>query len=138
MLVSGRVGHGAAIKFRVWLEHYRHIEPLIDALARDGVKPDTSKMDIPRQLVCAIGGVGRIMAICKAVPKDASKKKAHTEKVHKTCTNVMSWVKDLPPEFAIGALKSTLNMKVIQDFQLTRVKPFMDAYLQIRSAMKQS
>jgi len=138
MLVSGRVGHGAAVKFRVWLEHYRHIEPLIDALAKDGTKPDTGKMGIDRQLVCAIGGVGRIMSLCKNPPKDASKKKAHTEKVHKVCGNVMAWVKDLPPEFAIGALKSTLNMKVIQDYQLTKIKPFMDAYLQIRQAMKQS
>lgn len=138
MLVSGRVGHGAAVKFRVWLEHYRHIEPLIDALAKDGIKPDTSKMGIDRQLVCAIGGVGRIMAVCKAAPKDAGKKKAHQEKVHKVCQNVMAWVKDLPPEFAIGALKSTLNMQVIQNFQLTKVKPFMDAYLGIRQAMKQS
>jgi hypothetical protein len=137
-LVSGRVGHGAAVKFRVWLEHYRHIEPLIDALAKDGTKPDTARMGIDRQLVCAIGGVGRIMAVCKAAPKDAGKKKAHQEKVHKVCQNVMAWVKELPPEFAIGALKSTLNMKVIQDFQLTKVKPFMDAYLGIRQAMKQS
>jgi hypothetical protein len=136
-LVSGRVGHGAAVKFRVWLEHYRHIEPLIDALAKDGTKPDTSKMGIDRQLVCAIGGVGRIMSLCKNPPKEAGKKKAHQEKVHKVCANVMSWVKDLPPEFAIGALKSTLNMKVIQDYQLTKIKPFMDAYLQIRQALKQ-
>jgi hypothetical protein len=137
-LVAGRVGHAAAVEFRVWLEHYRHIEPLIDALAKDGTKPDTGKMTIDRQLVCAIGSVRRIMDVCKAAPKDAGKKKTHQEKVHKVCANVMGWVKDLPPEFAIGALKSTLNMKVIQDFQLTKVKPFMDAYLGIRQAMKQS
>jgi hypothetical protein len=138
MLVSGRVGNGAAIKFRVWLEHYRHIEPLIDALVKDGTKPDCGKMGIDRQLVCAIGGVGRIMSICKQAPKDSSKKAAHVERVHKVCGNVMGWVKDLPPEFAIGALKSTLNMKVIQEFQLTKVKPFMDSYLGIRQAMKSS
>jgi hypothetical protein len=138
-LVSGRVGHGAAVKFRVWLEHYRHIEPLIDALAKDGTKPDTGRMGIDRQLVCAIGAVGRIMAMCKDSPKNSGKKKEeHVKRVHQVTHNVMSWVKDLPPDFCIGALKSTLNMKVIQDYQLTKIKPFMDAYLQIRSAMKQS
>ena len=36
LLVAGRVGTGAATKFKVWLEHYRHIAPMIDALIHDG------------------------------------------------------------------------------------------------------
>jgi hypothetical protein len=135
LLVAGRVGQGAAVKFKVWLEHYRFIEPIIDALAKNGTKPDTSKMTIDRQLVCALGAVGRMMAATKEEHK--GNKDAHKKEVHKVTSNVMDWLKELPSEFQIAAVKSTLSMKVIQDFELTKIKPFMDAYLKIRQALKQ-
>jgi len=135
LLVAGRVGQGAAVKFKVWLEHYRFIEPIIDSLAKNGTKPDISKMTIDRQLVCALGAVGRMMAATRDDHK--GNKDAHKKEIHKVTSNVMDWMKDLPSEFCIAAVKSTLSMKVIQDFELTKIKPFMDVYLKIRQSLKQ-
>jgi hypothetical protein len=33
-------------------------------------------------------------------------------------------------------VKSTLNMKMIQDFKLTKIQEVMDTYLTVRKAMK--
>ena len=138
-LIAGRVGHAAAVEFRIWLEHYRHIEPLIDTLVNDGIHPNTEKMTIDRQLVCAIGAVRRIMDTCKEAPRGVRANSrvatAHKRKVHQVCTNVMGWINELPSEFSVGALKSSLNMKVINKFKLMDVKPFLDTYVDIREAL---
>jgi hypothetical protein len=64
-------------------------------------------------------------------------KDAHKKEVHRVTENVMNWINDLPSEFCIAAVKSTLSMKVIQDFELTKIKPFMSVYLKIRQSLKQ-
>jgi hypothetical protein len=58
------------------------------------------------------------------------------DEVQKGAKNVFSWVRQLSGEFQIGAVKSTLNMKLIQDFQLTKIKEVMETYLNVRKAMK--
>jgi hypothetical protein len=141
LLVSGRVGIGAAVEFKVWLEHYRHIEPLINALVKDGVHPDTENMSIDRILVCGLGAVGAIMNLCNNPPKadkQSKKYQEHIKAVHKTTSNVMAWLKGLPSEYIICAVKSTLSMEVIQEYKLTKIPDFMSAFMEIRKALKQN
>lgn len=129
LLVAGRVGAGAATKFRVWLDHYRHVEPIIEALAADGKLPDMSQMTIDKQLVCCIGAVGEVARECR-------KEKAKQEAVNKVAKNVFNWVQGLPSEFQIAAVKSTLNMELITKWQLTKVPEVMATYMKVRKAMK--
>lgn len=137
VLVAGRVGQPAAVKFRVWLDHYRHVAPMIKALVEKGEKPNVEKESLDRIIVCAISGVEAIMRECrKAEGSGKAREKDDLKKIHHVTGNVMSWLKDLPGEICIAAVKSTLSMKVIQDNQLTKVKPFMDTYLKIRKAME--
>ena len=135
LLVAGRVGTGAATKFKVWLQHYREIEPVIDALVKQGKTPDFGQKEatLDRILVCAIAGVDAVMELTRQGEKDKSK--AHLEKVGKTVKNVMGWVKTLPGEICIGAMKSTFTMKVIQDYKLTQYPDFMEAFVKVRKAM---
>ena len=136
LLVSGRVGMGAAVKFRVWLDHYRHVEPLIEKLVEKGEQPSINDMTIDRQLVCAISAVNSVAQECKIVTKTPAERQKQEERVAKVAKNVFGWVKKLPSEFQIGAVKSTLNMKMIQDFKLTKIQEVMDTYLTVRKAMK--
>lgn len=137
LLIAGRVGQSAAVKFRVWLEHYRHIEPMIDALCKNGTQPNLKDTGIDRQLVCALASVGRIASMCRDEgPKAKSKADEHKKEIHKVTDYVMTWLRNLPSEFCIAAVKSTLSMKPIQDYELTKIKSFMDVYLKIRQAMK--
>lgn len=136
LLVAGRVGSAAAVKFRVWLEHYRHIEPIIDKLCKDGTHPPMNDMSIDKQLVCAIAGVNAVAQECKKTAKDAKERTKQEEEVHRLAKNVFGWLQKLPGEFQIGAVKSTLNMKMIQDFKLTKIPEVMATYLNVRKAIK--
>jgi len=136
LLVAGRVGMVAAVKFRVWLDHYRHVEPIIDALVDKGTHPSINDMTIDRQLVCAIAAVNAVSNECKKPYKTPAEKTKVTEADHKVAKNVFGWVKKLPSEFQIAAVKSTLNMKLITDLQLTKVPEVMETYLNVRKAMK--
>jgi len=135
VIVAGYVGTAAAVKFRVWLEHYRHIEPLIDALIREGKKPNIENMGVDRIMVTGLAGVNRIAQLCREAPTKAEDKKKLDEKVLKVTKHVFSWLGDIPEEFAIGAVKSGLTMKIIQDHKLTRVQELMQVYMRIRKAL---
>ena len=136
MLIAGRVGTAAAVKFRVWLDYYRHVEPLVDKLWAKGEAPPMNDMSIDKQLVCAISAVNMVAQECRKPTKTASDRQALQDSVHKGAKNVFGWVKQLSGEFQIGAVKSTLNMKLIQDFQLTKIPEVMSTYLNVRKAMK--
>jgi hypothetical protein len=127
LLVAGRVGSAAATKFRVWLDHYRHIEPIVEKLAADGTFPNL-EMTIDKQLVCAIGAVNMVAQECR-------KDKAKQDAVNKVAKNVFNWVQNLPSEFQIAAVKSTLNMDLITKWSLTKVPEVMATYLKVRKAM---
>jgi hypothetical protein len=135
LLVAGRVGSSAATKFRVWLDHYRHVEPIIDRLVKEGTHPNMGDFTVDKQLVTAIGSVAEIAKECRKEKQDRTKQQ---EAVHKMSKNVFSWLKKLPSEFQIAAVKSTLSMDQITKFQLTKIPEVMETYLSIRSAMKDS
>ncbi len=134
MLVAGRVGQAAAIKFRVWLDHYRHIEPIIDKLVKEGVRPNIEAMTVDRIMVCAIAGCNTISQLGRDQKSGADKAKQE-EKILKVTKNVFGWLGEIPPEFAIGAVKSVLSMKIIQDWKLTRVPELMATYVKIRKSL---
>lgn len=135
MIVSGYVGTSAAIKFRVWLEHYRHIEPMIDALIREGKKPNIENMGVDRIMVTALAGVNRIAQLCRESPVGTEDKRKLDDKILKVTKNVFGWLGDVPEEFAIGAVKSGLTMKAIHDHKLIRVNELTSVYMRIRAAL---
>jgi hypothetical protein len=135
LLVAGRCGVGAATKFKVWLEHYRFIEPMIDALVTKGTHPNND-LTIDRQIVCAIAGVDAIASKCRAEAKDAKAKDEQVKQVLQTAKNVTGWLKGLPVDHQVAAVKSVMTMEIIQKFGLTKVPEFMEVINKIRTAMK--
>ena len=136
MLVAGRVGTAAAVKFRTWLDYYRHVEPYVDELWDKGKLPNMPDMTIDKQLVMAIAAVDMVAQAARRQPKDAAGKQKQMDEVQKGAKNVFTYVRTLSPEFQIGAVKSTLSMPLIQAFQLTKIKEVMETYLNVRKAMK--
>ena len=138
LLVAGRVGTAAATKFRVWLDHYRHVEPIVEALVKNGTHPATG-LTVDKLLVTAISAVNAVAqegrAVLTATPKDKDKVIQKTKDVAK---RVFGWVQTLPTEFQIGAVKTTLNMQLIQGNELTKVPEVMNTYLSVRKALKGS
>jgi len=134
MLVAGRVGSEAAVKFRVWLDHYRHVEPIIDKLVADGTKPNMDTMTIDKQLVCAIGSVSAVAQECRRT--DFKDKTKHQASVDKVATNVFNWLQEIPTEFQVAAVKSALNMDLIKSFSMQKIPSVMATYLAVRKVLK--
>lgn len=134
MIIAGRVGSEAAVKFRVWLDHYRHVSPVIDKLVKEGVKPDLNNMTIDKQLVCAIGAVNEVSQECRRT--DVKDKAKHQASVDRAASNVFNWIQGIPTEFQVAAVKSTLNMELIKQFSLQKIPSVMKTYLEIRRVLK--
>lgn len=136
ILVSGRVGIEASVKFKVWLEHYRHIEPLIRELVQKGTIPKLESGDIGRVLVCAIASVDAVMKATRSKPKDIKTDDEHIKYVHKVLKNITPFLAMMPGEIQIAAVKSVLDMSTIQKFKFVEEQSFVDIYSNIRKAMK--
>ena len=136
MLVAGRVGMGSAAKFRVWLDHYRHIEPLVDKLVKDGTAPPD--MSIDRLIVCCISAVGAISQECRRQDEahKTNKSKKDPDKVYKISGHVLKWLSKQDTEFQIAAIKNAFDMDLIRDWSLTKVPGFMECVNRTRGVLK--
>ena len=120
-LVAGRVGEDAAVKFKVWLDHYRVIEPIVDkVMAGKPVKVDDLSID--KVFVLAISLAGQVRS---TTPKNA-------KEIAKRCFNVIN---EFPPEVQIGAVKASLDMATIQKLGLHAVPEVMSVYHRISRAL---
>jgi hypothetical protein len=142
LIVAGRVGMEAATKFRVWLDHYRHIEPLIDALVKKGEVPNLNDMTVDRVLVLALGACSEIRKAGNLEVVHANGKKETEDerkaRVQKITANIFKMIghAKFPPEFQIAAVKSTLSVDLVQKFELTKVPDLMAAYTKVRKTLK--
>lgn len=135
LVISGRVGQAAAVKFQVWLEHYREIQPVIDKLVKEGVKPDITNMTVDRVMVCAIAGCSELSRMGRETPTNPSEKAKLEQKIQKTAKHVFSWLNDIPPEFAVGAVKSVLSISLFQQWKLIRIPEVIQVYTKIKSSL---
>jgi hypothetical protein len=123
-LVAGRVGEPEALSFRVWLEHYRHIEQYVDALLDHGTMPPTA-LTIDRVLVLGL-------AICGDVAKGYNDpKKASSEGQKLRTQRAFKWLKTLPSETQIGAVKSTMTTQMFIKHELMKISEVKDVFAQI-------
>lgn len=135
-LVAGRVGQAAALQFRVWLEHYRHIEPLIDDLVKTGKQPDIRQMELDRILVTAISAINAVAIEAKRTVKGKDEEDKQKAEVARIAKNTFGWVSKLTSEMQVAAAKSTLHMDLITKFQMTKIPEVMQTFLAIRKAVK--
>jgi hypothetical protein len=130
LLISGYVGHEASLLFRVWLEHYRHVAPTIDKIVEKAEypKPDFAN-NIERLIVTAIGCTGRLSAECKKKNKDKAKIRTYT-------ANTFNWISTLASEFQIAAVKSSLDMAVIKENEMTQIPIVMNVFKSLNNILK--
>ncbi len=134
LLVAGRVGTEGATKFRVWLEHYRVLEPMIDGLVNKGDMPPSHGFSIDKQLVCAIGAVAEITKLSRVSGAEKVGGKEFM-KVQQAATHVFKWLNTLPDEFKIAAVKSSLNMDVLLKWQLVKIPEVFNVYSALRKVL---
>jgi hypothetical protein len=133
MAVSGRIGVDAATKFRVWMEHYRYIYPMVDELVKSGKGP-TERLTIDRQLVFAIAACNEISKLCSI--EGNTKPSADTiKKTHAAANHVFTWLMNLTPEMQIAGFKSVFKSKQLVVYKLMDVPSVFNAVNAINEAI---
>jgi hypothetical protein len=117
LLVSGRVGLNAAIKFKVWLEHYHVCGEIIDEIVKTGLSKEFPQLSFDKQMITAIGIVNETV------------KKFGTPEQDQAIKNVYPFLDTLPSEVQMLALRSSLNSKVIIENNLME-HPVLMPYLE--------
>lgn len=126
-IIAGHVGTEASIKFKVWLTHYRHIEPHLKKIV-EGKSVSISKLTIDKQFILAVSACGEISR------KIFKKEKKDLVSVTK---NVFSFLSKLPTEMQIAATKSSLTNEMIFENKLDEEVPELRAvFYKINEKMK--
>lgn len=133
-LVAGYVGTEAAVKFQVWLEHYKEIYPAIDALINQGKVPDMSGQTMDRIIVTAIAAVQEISKRCD----NTAPSKKEIGDVQKVVKAVSIFLKNASPDIQIAAMKSTLSVPKITNYKMAEVPEFMTVFRNISKSFKSS
>lgn len=133
-LVAGYVGVEAATKFQVWLEHYKEIYPMIDALVNHGKAPNVENTTMDKIIVTAIAAGQEISKRCE----NPTPSKKEIEDVKKVVKNVSSWLKKCQPDVQIASMKSTLTVPKITAYKMSEVSDFMEIFKTINKAFKTS
>jgi len=136
LLISGFVGVDSAIKFKVWLEFYRFAAPTIEALVKEGKKPNLKDMSTDKIIVCSIAAAGEIMKLCNSATKSEKDKKALQKEIERVTKNVFMWYKDIPIEFVLAGIKSTMNTQTIHNFQLIQIPCVLDMLKKLQLEME--
>lgn len=125
LLVGAKVGEPAALLFRVWLEHYRHIEHFVDQLIEDGRMPPP--LEIDRTMVMGLAACGAAASSFQKpnIPPNA---KAIVKRV-------FSYINTLPPEIIIGVVKSTFNTQMILKHELQKIPEFKEVFSRISETL---
>jgi len=134
LLVAGRVGMEPASKFRIYLEHYRYLEPMIDALADRGEVPNLNNLTIDRLLVLGISACGRVASKAKEPVKSKGDEEKLKKAVHTMAKNVFKCVAQLPPDYQVAALKSSFPNDLVKKFDLVTIPDVMKSYMNVRKS----
>lgn len=135
MAIAGHVGEGPATKFRVWLEYFKKIEPLVEKLVKDGSLPTESELNDMEQAEMIVYCVASTQAIVDAVKKGKAADEQKKE-VHRVANNVAKLLKAVPAENQIASVKSTLEPDFVKGMELTKCKDLMDVYMKVRQVTK--
>lgn len=136
IVIAGRVGTDPAAKFRVWLDHYRHIEPLADAIIKSGKLPELNNLTVDRILVLALATCSAIVQTSNKPVKTQADKDKLKKEVQQVTKNVFGYLAQISPEFQIASVKSVLTVELIQNYQLTTIPDVMRVYGNVRQAMR--
>ncbi len=134
-VLSGRVGEEPAVKFRVWLQFYKQIEPLVQKLVDKGELPSPQDMDKMQLAELIVYSVSATQAIVDA-PKKAKSDEDQKKETHRVANNVAKLLKVLPPEHQIAAIKSTLESDFVKKMDLTKCADLMKVYMSVRKTTK--
>lgn len=130
LCVAGWVGIEPATKFKVWLEHYREIEPFITKIL-DGEKVEPGSLSADKIFVLAISCCARIISEAEKI-KDDKERQAKAKKLAK---NVAIYLKKIPLEYQYASLKMSLNSDFLVKNRIAEVPEFMEIYRNINSTI---
>jgi MoxR-like ATPase len=129
-LIAGSVGDTAAVKFSNWYKYYRQFDPIITELVQHGKHPPVHKLTAQEMLIMAISACSRVYAELK--PKN-------DDKIQSITKNVYSWIKTLPPDAQMGAVRLSFggDWDNCHKYNLPSIPEFRDVFRDINDKLAQ-
>lgn len=109
-IVAGRVGMAASVKFKVWVDHYRKYEPVVEALLYNGEFPDRN-----------LTSEAMIIIAMSAMREFKNGLGNLDEKVlHQMSANVFGWLleKHVAPDYALAAGRAVFSEQIFKKHNL--------------------
>lgn len=106
-IIAGKVGNTAALKFEVWLKHYRELDPVIEAIAEEGKRPKWNDLNLEQKFVCAIGVCSRLNPELK--PKNEAR-------IKKLVKNIFEWIGGIDIDVQTAGVRNALDLDLCKQY----------------------
>lgn len=111
LLLAGRVGTKAALDFKIWIKHYRLLQPVIEKLVKTGEHP-SSNLTSDQILVIAMGALAQFRKRLMDNPV--------VSELEQLSKNIFSWLQEevVPPDYCLTAIRAVFTQKLMNDYDL--------------------
>lgn len=118
-ICAGKVGNSAAVKFEVWLKHYRTLDPMIESISEKGENPSIKNLNLEESFICAIGVCSRLSAEFKPNNK---------ERINKVAKNVFSWLGNLGVEIQTAGVRNAIDYDLAIKYGIQLIPEVMSVF----------
>ena len=112
VIMAGRVGKRAALEFKVWLKHYRQLQPVIDALLETGQQPP-KKLTSDQVIIVAMSAMSKLKEA--ALENDL-------DSVGTWVPRIFEWMMEdhIPPDICLAAARAVLNKQLVEQIDILK------------------
>ena len=129
MVIGGWVGKEASAKFRVWLEYYKDLQPIIEDWLKGGNYPNIDAPD--KQMVLCISGLSVLADVCKIQPSSKEEQEAKTKKIKLLVERVCGYLEGVGEDFITGATRAVLTPELINKNNLKEYEKFVNCFKKV-------
>lgn len=135
-LMSGFIGHAAAVKFKVWLKFYRHISPNIEALIEKGETPPDD-WTVDNILMCGIGSAKILMQRLREIQLlESEEQEKSLPKFKKQIKNVFDWLVKQENERIYCIVQTGFDSQFANKHDISKIPSVLAAYKQVFETLR--
>jgi MoxR-like ATPase len=129
-LIAANVGEGASSEFKVWLEHYQELDPVVEDIFEKGVYPKKGVLSAQQVLIAAISA-------CNKVYAELKNDKADREKVVRHVKNVYKWLATLPIDVQHGSVRLSFggDSEIVSKWELAEIDEFYSIFDSLKKTL---
>jgi MoxR-like ATPase len=129
-LIASNVGDAAASEYKVWIEHYQALDPVVEKIFEKGKHPAAGSLSPQQTLIAAISACNRVYSELKSETTNRDVAVKHIKNVYK-------WIATLPIDIQHGAVRLSFggDAEIVSKWDLAEIDEFYTVFDSLKKTL---